>query len=417
MAEDEAQRFQSPITVSEASELHVLDIIASMEVPVGSRVLRRLLLTQGVDLSEATASRWLSNLTDQGLLAKDGRQGRRLTESGKVRLQSLQTRHNTWAGVNDIFKVYEALDPAHLLDLLHARRLIEPEIARLAALRASADDVERIVAAAQAKHHGGRPPDSSCSAGSPSHRAMLAAETDMLFHKAIAQGARSPALSTTILLLRSAEPHFPIFVRVREYLGRRVLGEHQQIAEAIAQHNGDLARDRMYRHVDGVLTDVQRYAQADAEHGAQEARFGDPRTAPPQEIQATRLPQSHRFASKFPVKTTVFASAESRAAAREVVLAPSSAHVVRHGEVAQLCIRVPGERGPFVTVHEIALVEIREAGVLAVDDDVVVDSSERIGSVAGFDVSGLPAQIAVIVDVPAGGAYSVQPGALVSFRG
>ncbi len=421
MVADEQQRFPSPITVSEASELHILEAIASVEAPTGSRVLRHRLLQQGIDLSEATTSRWLTNLTDQGLLAKKGRQGRLLTASGRARLQGLQTRHDTWAGVNDLFQVYEALDPAHLLDLLHARRLIEPEIARLAALRASEEDVGRIVAAAEAREHAGPLPDRSCEPGSQSHQAILVAETDMAFHRAVAQGARSPALATTILLLRSAEPHFPIFVRVREYLGRRVLTEHQQIAEAIAQHDADLAQERMYRHLDGVLSDVERYAEGDAEHQPEPDATGSavPHRTPRQERQSPMPAQLHRFAAKFPVKTTVFASVASRAAVREVVLAPSSAHVVRQGDIVQLCIHVRGERGRYATVREIALVEVREAGVLVVGDDVVVDSSERIGAVSGFDVSALPSQIAVIIDVPAGGhdAYSVQPGALVSFRG
>lgn len=421
MSESEIhKRLESPITVREASELRILQIISENDAPVGSRVLRQQLLPHGIDLSEATVGRWLSELTERGYLEGHGRQGRVLTDSGKARLENLQTRHDTWARVSDLFQMYEAVDPAHLLDLLHARRLIEPEIARLAALRATDKDLERIATSAEGTSRIPRSiPDGSCSTNSQRHEAILTAQTDSAFHMAVAQGAHSPALATTVRLLRSAEPHFPIFVRVREYLGHRVLVEHQEIAAAISSRDADLSQDLMYRHIDGVLSDVEHYAFADPNQEELRPPERETSRTPVSSKPPQQLAKSHRFTSKFPVKATVFASMEAQIATREVMLAPSTAHVVRQGDIAQVCIRVNDDRRPYTTVREIALVEMREAGVLSSDDDVVVDNSERLGLVAGFDLSALPQQVVVIIDAPAGDNPSlvVRPGALVTFRG
>jgi hypothetical protein len=50
---------------------------------------------------------------------------------------------------------------------------------------------------------------------------------------------------------------------------------------------------------------------------------------------------------------------------------------------------------------------------------VVVDSSERLGTVSGFDLSALPQQVGVVVEAPAGDRtdVAVLPGALLTCRG
>ena len=422
MSENEfRKRLEAPITVREASELRILQVIAAMDAPVGSRVLRQQLMPHGIDLSEATAGRWLSELTEHGFLEGHGRQGRILTDSGKTRLENLRTRHDTWSGVSDLFQMYEAVDPAHLMDLLHARRLIEPEIARLAALRATDKDLERISTSAEGTNRIPRSsPDETCSNGSQRHEAILTAQTDTAFHFAVAQGAHSPALATTVRLLRSAEPHFPIFVRVREYLGHRVLIEHQEIAAAILRRDADKSQELMYRHVDGVLADVERYALSDPDQRelVPPSSGGRPQTFAPGQPPAQPAPNT-RFTSKFPVKATVFASMETQVVTRDVTLAASTAHVVRQGDIAQVCIRVHEERRPYMNVREVALVEIREAGVLATNDVVVIDNSERLGVLLGFDLSVLPQQVVIVIDAPAESvaSFGIRPGALITFRG
>jgi GntR family L-lactate dehydrogenase operon transcriptional regulator len=357
---------QTPITVREASELRILTIIADTDAPVGSRVLRQRLLQEGVDLSEATAGRWLSELTEQNLLAKRGRRGRVLTEAGSARLTSLQSRHDSLAGVSDLFQIYKALDPAHLLDLLHARRLVEPEIARLAALRSTDRELERMAEAAD-PNLSRQVPDGASVQDVQRREATMIAWQDSHFHSAVAQGAHSPALAVTVRLLRSAEPHFPIFVRVREYMGHRVLIEHQEIADAILRRDADLAQDLMHRHIDGVLSDVERYARN--ETGQELYGWGQGKEQQPliPEKRPIEYPSAQRFSVRFPVKATVFATVEVRSI-REVMLAPSTAHVVQRGDVVQISIRVREDRRPYVPVRDIALVEVREAGILAVGD-------------------------------------------------
>ncbi|QSO51314.1 FadR family transcriptional regulator [Alicyclobacillus curvatus] len=252
-------RQNSPITVQEAHEMRILQIVAKMDAPVGSRILRQQLLEHGIDFSEATAGRWLSELSSLGLLKDHGRLGRTLTSAGRVRLRKLEKLHDDWSHVSDLLQIYEAADPEHLIDLLTARRLIEPEIARLAAIHANRNDLERIGEALHKRDELLQLYSTDSSDDAETRRARILAETDVTFHMAIADAAHSPALTTVIRLLRSAEPHFPVFHKVRETLGYRTFEEHSEIAAAIFQRNETRAKDLMFEHISGVLNDISRY--------------------------------------------------------------------------------------------------------------------------------------------------------------
>lgn len=257
-------RKNSPITVQEAHEMRILQVVSKTESPVGSRVLRQSLLEYGIDFSEATAGRWLSELSSLGLLKDHGRQGRTLTTAGRTRLRKLEKLHDDWSHVSDLLEIYEAADPEHLLDLLTARRLVEPEIARLAAIHANRNDLEKISEALEKRRQLLESSSEDKSEEAQTQRARILAETDVTFHMAIADAAHSPALTATLRLLRSAEPHFPVFHKVRERLGYRTFGEHNEIAAAIFQRNEIRAKELMYEHISGVLNDISRYT---TQHG------------------------------------------------------------------------------------------------------------------------------------------------------
>ncbi len=128
---------------------------------------------------------------------------------------------------------------AHLLE---ARLLVEPEVARLAALRATDADLKALRQAIEERAE-------VAPSGSPSR--ML----DIGFHRLIAEAAKNPvhALLTHALMDLEAEVVVPRIELTAED-SREIDGAHRAIADAIAARQADAAREVMEAHI----VDVQR---------------------------------------------------------------------------------------------------------------------------------------------------------------
>lgn len=134
------------------------------------------------------------------------------------------------------------LGRVELTQLTEARLLIEPEVARLAALRATDGDVgtlrttldERAALAAA-----GRPPR----------------PLDMAFHRAVAAAARNPvhAMLTDALMDLEAEVMAPGTELTKED-NAGIADSHEEILGAVANKQAERAREAMARHI----VDVQR---------------------------------------------------------------------------------------------------------------------------------------------------------------
>ncbi|MDR6951381.1 DNA-binding FadR family transcriptional regulator [Ancylobacter sp. 3268] len=122
------------------------------------------------------------------------------------------------------------------LEVMELRLMLEPALARLAALRASPVEIDRILRAATTD------PDADPIAA------------DMVFHKAIAAGARNALASELYVLLHrvasdgrlrftdSDATLLPERVKLRD-------AEHRQIAEAIAARDPEAAERNMWQHL------------------------------------------------------------------------------------------------------------------------------------------------------------------------
>ena len=111
-----------------------LDTLACADGPVGASRLVEELSQHDIDLSEATAGRFLRSLDRRGLTRPMGKRGRLLTEEGRTRLQQLEILQRQ--GEHSALLVGAAMpvDIDELIDLLYVRRAVEPEAARHAAL-------------------------------------------------------------------------------------------------------------------------------------------------------------------------------------------------------------------------------------------------------------------------------------------
>lgn len=129
------------------------------------------------------------------------------------------------------------------VEIIELRMMLEPALARLAALRASPFEIMRIQRAAST------PPGASAGA------------VDLSFHKAVAAGARNSLATELYALIRqvatdarlrfgnSDNPSCPNRLRQRD-------AEHKAIADAIAARDPDAAEQAMRAHLGAVQRQI-----------------------------------------------------------------------------------------------------------------------------------------------------------------
>lgn len=159
------------------------------------------------------------------------RPGRRIT-SGKPRTQPV-------AASNDPVSTFIGSDlvrSTNPLEVMEMRMMLEPALARLAALRASPEEIAAIKAAAST------PNDISPS------------EADQRFHRAIAVGSRNSLVSELFVLLNqvASDSRLRFAESDEETTLERIAQrdrEHHQIADAIANRDSDGAERAMWQHL------------------------------------------------------------------------------------------------------------------------------------------------------------------------
>ncbi|MCU6746314.1 FadR family transcriptional regulator [Faecalicatena acetigenes] len=119
-------------------------------------------------------------------------------------------------------------------DLLEVRSMIEPEIAALAAKRATESDIEKILAACQAVEV------KICSGESFE-------EEDMDFHKLIAKSSKNQVVLNVLPVIHSAIKELVEVTNAG--LTEQTVRTHRMVADAIAQRNPQKAREAMLAHM------------------------------------------------------------------------------------------------------------------------------------------------------------------------
>jgi GntR family L-lactate dehydrogenase operon transcriptional regulator len=145
----------------------------------------------------------------------------------------------------DFFQTLRGHSPEQLLDVLLARRAIERETSRLAALRGSEADIAAILAYGEIldNHTRGN---------------VQVAVMDRTFHEAIANAAKNKVLAAALRLVRQNGAIRNLFISIRAREGYVLGGDHQAIAEAIARKDPHAAEEAMLRHIDNIIRDVQK---------------------------------------------------------------------------------------------------------------------------------------------------------------
>ena len=227
-------------------EYEILTIIRASRVPLGSGTIRDSLIDRGLQISEATVGRILRDLDKEGWTKRVGYRGRILTSGGKERLKWLLAERERAIFSGELLKALRAKGKEKLVDVLVARRAIERETARLAALHATEEELTAMegILAMQRELLGS---------------GQSTAATDVKFHRSIAVAAQNRVLVAAIDLIRQDGQLTPIMEYIRRRVGSTMVADHMQILARIAARDAQGAEEAMVAHIDGLITDVGKY--------------------------------------------------------------------------------------------------------------------------------------------------------------
>ncbi|MDI3403382.1 GntR family transcriptional regulator [Streptomyces cavernicola] len=223
-------------------------------IPVGARQISAALVGQGQRLSESTVARRLRQLDAEGLTLQVGGKGRVLTPAGSRAVERLR-RTSRSASLVSASEVHTAQD---VLNLLKARRAIEPEAVRDATAHIS-DAQLTALRKVVAEHHERarakeRPPR----------------DIALTFHRLLAAPAQNPLVQAMIaIVLDDSHDHVEAALDVileAHHHSAVSVAEHDSIIEAMAGRDAERAADLMRAHLDRLLEEVDAFvARYDAE--------------------------------------------------------------------------------------------------------------------------------------------------------
>lgn len=130
-------------------------------------------------------------------------------------------------------------------ELLAARRLVEPEVARLAASNATPDLLDRLEETM----------DGMDEAGGALSVSLV---SDRAFHVALAEGSGNAALAVVVETLWDQRTG-PLYLRLESHfhsaeITQRAIAEHRAIIDAIRNRDPEGARSAMLRHIGNAET-------------------------------------------------------------------------------------------------------------------------------------------------------------------
>jgi GntR family transcriptional repressor for pyruvate dehydrogenase complex len=143
---------------------------------------------------------------------------------------------NALHALADSLNTVVKLGSAKSANLSEMRSILEPEITRLATLRATPEDlsaIEAIVIAQEQELKGGE----------------LSRKLDMDFHRCVAEAAHNPVMNIVVNAVNQSIRDSILRSKRTEEMRKRVVTYHRNIFEAVQSGNADLAKQVMSAHV------------------------------------------------------------------------------------------------------------------------------------------------------------------------
>jgi DNA-binding FadR family transcriptional regulator len=242
--------------------IQVLEHLAQLTKPIGSGALRERLAAYGRRVSQPTIGRVLNQTDRLGVTSKVSNKGRVLTLEGRRFLDEAR-RRNASTQLTD--RQLATVGRAALLELrqaLEARRVLEREAARLAALHSRPADIVRMRTIINLQRR-----------SVPS--ADLASGAAVEFHEALAEASCNRFIASTLHLIRSSTQNVrSLMAALGVSIGGESMPHHVEIVEAIAERNPSAAETaagghitEFIRYVDGWLSGVAAADNGQVERG------------------------------------------------------------------------------------------------------------------------------------------------------
>lgn len=143
---------------------------------------------------------------------------------------------NALDALSESLQTVVRLGSAKSANLTEMRSILEPEITRLATLRATAEDLSAIEAVLLAQ-------EEELKSGE------LSRKLDMDFHRCIAEAAHNPVMNIVVNAVNQSIRDSILRSKRTEEMRRRVVTYHRDIFEAVRTGNSDLAKSVMSAHV------------------------------------------------------------------------------------------------------------------------------------------------------------------------
>ncbi|KJS11470.1 MAG: hypothetical protein VR67_13130 [Peptococcaceae bacterium BRH_c8a] len=229
-------------------EGEILQILCRETKPMGSGQLRALLLQRGFNLSEATVGRILCDMDLKDLTEKLGFKGRQITDHGRKTLERVNIASQQSVNSSRLLKLLNSTRREDLIDMLAARRAIERELARLASLNATANEIKQLEAVLYEQEQ-------------LALRNEMSAEQDLSFHRLIATAAKNKVLAAALDLIRQGRQMPAILEYIRKEVQGAMAVEHVRVLRAIISRDPEKAEQAMVEHIDSLISDVEKYWQ------------------------------------------------------------------------------------------------------------------------------------------------------------
>lgn len=226
-------------------EFQVLSYLDRADEPVGSGMICDWLRQQGNDISEATVGRFLRELDVRNYTERSGFRGRTLTEGGKDRLRQLQHEQAVAHSSGELMRALRASDLDDVVGVLVARRALEREVARLAAISATDRDIEALEIMIHRY-------ETVTGIGA-------AAEADFAFHARLAEISGNKVLQAATRLIHAEAQATMIPEPIRRKLRPVLARQHVEIMNALKSRDPLRAETAMVAHLDLLIDAVQRY--------------------------------------------------------------------------------------------------------------------------------------------------------------
>lgn len=219
---------------------HILSYLKEFAEPAGAGSVQRALEEKGISMAEATVGRVLREMDYADYTEKKSNQGRTITPAGEKRLRELDEMlwHDKWT--EDFLDVFEGTEKNYLLDLLTARIPVETAVARLAAQKATPEEIKTLEEIVNAQEEAAK-----------SNEPVSVLDTE--FHRTLAAASHNQILEAIVELLRKKEEYSKAFEKIRRKTGHIYNSEHRKVFEAIEARDPEMAELSMKRHLSNLI--------------------------------------------------------------------------------------------------------------------------------------------------------------------